>query len=411
VRVKILILNTGSSSLKYSLFETNGERLLGDGLADWSRQPARLTVRRPDRPDATSELTLAHHRDAIGRVLEELASGEPPLLRSLAEIAAVGHRVVHGGSRYTAGVRVTPEVKAALNDLAPLAPLHNPANVDGINAAEAALPGVLQVAAFDTAFHATIPPAAHVYPVPYAWYSEWGLRRYGFHGLSHAYCAGRAAEMVGERAGRLVICHLGNGCSVSAVRDGRCVDTSMGFTPLEGLMMGTRSGSVDPGLLLYVARRRGLSADELDRVLNHESGLLGVSGVSSDMRSVLAAADGGNPRARLALDIYAHRVRQTIGAMTATLGGIGTLVFTAGIGENAAPVRAQVCSGLGEFGLDLDLVANARCRPDADVATSGARGRILLIATREDLMIVREAVRVLGAIDPPAPAGGGKSAS
>jgi acetate kinase len=411
VRVKILILNTGSSSLKYSLFETNGERLLGDGLADWSRQPARLTVRRPDRPDASSELTLAHHGDAVGRVLEQLTRGHPPLLGSLAEIAAVGHRVVHGGSRYTAAVRVTPEVKAALNDLAQLAPLHNPANVDGINAAEAALPGVPHVVAFDTAFHATIPAAAYVYPVPYAWYSEWGLRRFGFHGLSHAYCAGRAAEMVGHRAGRLVICHLGNGCSVSAVRDGRCVDTSMGFTPLEGLMMGTRSGSVDPGLLLYVARRRGLSAADLDRVLNQESGLLGVSGVASDMRQVLAAAEGGNLRARLALDIYAHRVRQTIGAMTATLGGVGTLVFTAGIGENAAPVRAQICADLEGLGLELDHAANARCRPDADVAAPGSHGRILLIATREDLMIVRDAVRVLRAADPSAPAGGGKSAS
>jgi acetate kinase len=410
VRVKILILNAGSSSLKYGLFESDGERLLGDGIADWSRQPARLTVRRPGRPDATSELTLAHHGDAVGRVLEELTRSQPPLLVGLAEIAAVGHRVVHGGSRYTAGVRVTPEVKATLAELSDLAPLHNPANLDGINAAEAALPGVPQVAAFDTAFHATLPPSAHVYPLPYAWFSEWGLRRYGFHGLSHAYCTGRAAEMVGDRAARLVICHLGNGCSVSAVRDGRCVDTSMGFTPLEGLMMGTRSGSVDPGLLLYVARRRGLSSDDLDRVLNHESGLLGVSGVGSDMRSVLAAADAGNPRARLALDIYAHRVRQTVGAMTATQGGVGTLVFTAGVGENAAPVRAQVCAGLEALGLELDPAANGRHRPDADVASPSSRGRILLIATREDLMIVREAVRVLGSADPSVTAGGAKSA-
>jgi acetate kinase len=395
--MKVLVLNTGSSSLKYSLFESDGEHLLGDGIADWSQQPARLTMRRPGRPDTSSEVDLSHHGDAIGRVLQELTQGEPPLLRQLSEVAAVGHRVVHGGRRYTASVRVTPEVKSTIGELAELAPLHNCANLDGINAAEAALPGVPQVAAFDTAFHATIPPAAHVYPLPYSWYTDWGLRRYGFHGLSHAYCTGRAAEMLGKpTAGRLVICHLGNGCSVSGVREGRCVDTSMGFTPLEGLMMGTRSGSVDPGLLLYVLRQRGLTPDDLDRVLNKESGLLGVSGVSSDMRQLLAAARDGHERARLALDIYAHRVRQTIGAMAATLGGIDTLVFTAGIGENAAEVRQRICVGLEGIGLELDPEVNAAHRPDADVARPGSRGRILLIATREDLMIMRETVRVLG---------------
>jgi acetate kinase len=409
--VKILVLNTGSSSLKYSLFESDGERLLGDGIADWSREPARLTARRPGRPEASSELALGHHGDAVGRVLEELTGGESPLLRGLSEIAAVGNRVVHGGSRYTESVRLTPEVKAAIGELAELAPLHNPANLDAINAAEAALPGVPQVVAFDTAFHATMPPPAHVYPLPYAWYSDWDLRRYGFHGLSHAYCTGRAAEMLGDRAGRLIICHLGNGCSVSAVRDGRCVDTSMGFTPLEGLMMGTRSGSVDPGLLLYVLRRRGLSAEDLDRVLNKESGLLGVSGLASDMRQVMGAARAGSERARLALDIYAHRVRQTIGAMTATLGGIDGLVFTAGVGENAAEVRALICVGLGALGLALDAAANAERRPDADVATAGSRGRILVIATREDVMIVRAAVRLLGPASPSAPPGGGNSVS
>jgi acetate kinase len=411
VRVIVLVLNTGSSSLKYSLFESAGERLLGDGIADWSRQPARLTVRRPGHADTRCELTLNHHGDAVRRVLTELTSGPEPLLRNLSEIAAVGHRVVHGGSRYTASVLVTPKVKRAIGELSELAPLHNTANLDGIEAAETALPGVPQVVAFDTAFHATMPPAAHVYPLPYAWYSEWGLRRYGFHGLSHAYCTTRAAEMLKKpTVGRLVICHLGNGCSVSAVADGRCVDTSMGFTPLDGLMMGTRSGSVDPGLLLYVLRRRGQSADDLDRVLNKESGLLGVSGLSSDMRQLLAAIRDGNERARLALDIYAHRVRQTIGAMTATLGGIDALVFTAGIGENAAEVRARICTGLEGLGLLLDAAANGRCRPDADVAAADSPGRILILATREDLMIVREAVRLLSPAGPSAPAERGDSA-
>jgi acetate kinase len=393
--VIVLVLNTGSSSLKFSLIDTDGERLLGEGAADWARQPARFTVRRPGRPAAAAELSLSRHGDAVGRVLEELTRGPEAMLGSLSQIAAVGHRVVHGGSRFVESVRVTAEVKSAIADLAELAPLHNPANLEGITATEAALPGVPQVAVFDTAFHATIPPVAHVYPLPYAWYAEWGLRRYGFHGLSHAYCTARAAEMMGGPAGRLVICHLGHGCSLSAVRDGRCVDTSMGYTPLEGVMMGTRSGSVDPGLLLHVQRHRGLTADDLDRVLNHESGLLGVSGVSADMRQVLAAAASGNERARLALDVYAHRVRQTIGAMAATLGDIDALVFTAGVGENAVEVRRSVCAGLEGLGLELDAPANASRRPDADVATAGSRGRILVIATREDLVIVRETARVL----------------
>jgi acetate kinase len=394
--MKILVLNAGSSSLKFSLHEAAGERVLGEGLADWSAEPATLTVRSGGH-ESRSQLTVQHHEDAIGRVLEALLQGDRALLGDLGDLGAVGHRVVHGGERYTKAVRVTPEVKTALAELAELAPLHNPANLEGICAAEAALPNVPQVAAFDTAFHATIAPAARVYPLPWSWTTDWGLRRYGFHGLSHAYCTGRAAELVRSAAtSRLVICHLGNGCSVSAVQDGVCVDTSMGFTPLEGVMMGTRSGSVDPGLLLHVLRRKGVSADDLDRALNHESGLLGVSGVSSDMRQVLQAATAGHAQARLALEIFAHRVRHTIGAMTATLGGITALVFTAGVGEHAAPVRARICAGLEYLGLELDAPANTSCRPDADVATPGSRARILVVATREDLMIVRETVRVLG---------------
>ncbi|HZT81036.1 MAG TPA: acetate kinase [Gemmataceae bacterium] len=392
----VLVLNAGSSTLKFSLFESDGERLLGSGTADWASSPARFSVCRTGQPEQRTEADLRRHADAVGWVLRELTAGDPPMLRSLSEIAAVGHRVVHGGDSYTASVLVTPAVKAEIARLAELAPLHNPANLEGIVAAEAALPGVAQVACFDTAFHATIPEANRVYPLPHAWYADRGLRRYGFHGLSHAYCAGRAAEMLGRRAGlRLVVCHLGNGCSASAVHDGKCVDTSMGFTPLEGLMMGTRSGSVDPGLLLYVLRQEGLTPDRLDGVLNHESGLLGVSGVSSDMRQVLAARKDGNPRARLAFDLFVHRVRKTVGALAAVLGGLDALVFTAGIGEHAAEVRAAACDRLGFLGLQLDPAANNACRPDADVAAAASPGRILVIATREDLMIVRETVQTI----------------
>jgi acetate kinase len=389
--MQILVLNTGSSSVKFSLIEARGERTLLEGQADWAAEPARLVVRRPGAEPATSPLSAAGHGAAVTQVLAQLTEDERR------GVAAVGHRVVHGGAVYTRSVPITPEVKARIAALAELAPLHNPVNLEGIEAAERAWPGVPQVAVFDTAFHATLPEAARTYPVPFAWTRDWRLRRYGFHGLSHAYCAARAAEVLGRGPDglRLVICHLGNGCSAAAVRDGRSVDTSMGFTPLEGLMMGTRSGSVDPGLLLYVLREKGLTADDLDRALNHESGLLGVSGVSADLRRVQAAAHGGDARARLALDVYAHRLRQVIGALTATLGGIDALVFTAGVGEHAAEVRAAACRGLACLGLELDPAANAACRPDADVATPASRGRVLVIATREDLTIVRETVRVL----------------
>jgi acetate kinase len=275
-----------------------------------------------------------------------------------------------------------------------LAPLHNQPSLEVIRTMERVAPRLPQVAAFDTAFHATLSEAARTYAVPLAWTRDWGLRRYGFHGLSHSYCATRAAEILGRTGLRLVIAHLGHGASVSAVRGGVCVDTSMGFTPLEGLMMGTRSGTVDPGLLICVLRQKGLDADALDRALNAESGLLGVSGVSADMRQVLAAA-AQNPDARLAIDVYVHRVRQSIGAMAATLGGVDALVFTAGVGENSPRIRAFVCENTGYLGLLLDPAANETCRPDADISRPDSAARVLVIATREDLTILRETRRVL----------------
>jgi acetate kinase len=394
--MQILVLNTGSSSVKFSLIESDAEQVLLDGHADWSVDPARFEVRRAGESPQSHGFPVRTPREAVMHVLQWLLHGDRPLLRDRSEVAAVGHRVVHGGPLYTRSVRVTAEVKAGLASLAELAPLHNPINLEGIVAAETAWPGVPQVAVFDTAFHATLSPAARTYPIPYQWTNDWGLRRYGFHGLSHAYCATRAAQLLKRDDARLVICHLGQGCSLSAVRADMSVDTSMGFTPLDGLMMVSRSGSVDPGLLIYVLRHRGLSADDLDRILNRESGLLGVSGVANDMRQVQAAAEAGNERARLALDIFVHRLRQTIGAMTATLNGLDALVFTAGIGEHAASVRAATCRGLEFLGLHLDAEANNRCRPDTDIATASSSGRILVLATREDLTIVRETVRVLG---------------
>src|SRR5262245_8074732 len=392
--MKILVCNAGSSSLKFSLFEAEGERLLAEGGIDWSTTPTQLVVHCTGQPATHEELTLRHHADAIARILDALQTGPAAPLQAPGDVQAVGHRVVHGGERYTTAVRITPEVKRAINDLAELAPLHNPASLDGINAVEQVLPQVPQVAVFDTAFHATLSEAARTYPVPQQWRREWGVRRYGFHGLSHAYCATRAAEMLGRQDVRLIIAHLGNGASVSAVRHGICVDTSMGFTPLEGLMMGTRSGSLDPGILVYLLREKGLDTDQVDHALNYESGLLGVSGISSDMRQVLAAMPH-NPDARLAVDVYVHRIRQTVGAMAATLGGVDALVFTAGVGEHAAAIRAQVCENLGYLGLALDRTANDGCQPDADIALPASTGRILVIATREDVTIVRETLRLL----------------
>jgi acetate kinase len=326
-------------------------------------------------------------------------------------------------------VRVDAAVKAEINRLTELAPLHNPEALEAIAAVEATLPGVPQVAVFDTNFYAALTPAHHVYPVPYAWYEEWGVRRFGFHGISHAYCATRAAEMLdrGQDRGndrgqdrvdagrdglRLVTCHLGNGCSATASRGGVAIATTIGFTPMDGLMMGTRAGALDPGILTYVQRRRGLTTADLDEALNHEAGLKGVSGVSSDYRQVEAAAAQGNERARLALAIYANRVREAVGSLAVTLGGIDALVFTAGVGEHAAALRAAVCDGLACLGLRLHPRKNLACAPDADITADGdgdgdgdsgdgdgdrkiGDGRILVIRTQEELMIAREVRRVI----------------
>jgi acetate kinase len=370
----VLTCNAGSSGIKCSLIDAQSERSIAEAEVDWT--------------------VASSHEEAVARVLSELHRGPSAPLHALDEIQAVGHRVVQGGERYTSAVRITPDVQRDINRLAELAPLHNSASLQVINAVQKLLPDVPQVAAFDTAFHATLSEVARTYPLPHLWTSDWGLRRYGFHGLSHSYCAHRAGEMISRPRLRLIIAHLGSGASVSAVRDGACVDTSMGFTPLDGLMMGTRSGSVDPGILIHVLRNKGLSIDQLDHALNHESGLLGVSGVSSDMREVLAAESRGEPRARLAVDVYIHRIQQTIGAMAATLGGVDGLIFTAGVGENAPLIRQRVCEKLEHLGLELDPSGNQRCTPDADVATRTSRARILVIVTREDLTIVRELRRL-----------------
>ncbi len=403
--MSILVFNAGSSSLKFSWFHTASCDALASGWIDWGghSRSAELILRRPFHADVRQPLDFSDSRNPVGMavraLMESNVASEPS-----GSVSVIGHRIVHGGTEFRDSVRLDASVKATIAQLAALAPLHNPPALDAINAAESILPGVPQVAVFDTSFFSGLPIQAHVYPLPYEWYTDWGIRRFGFHGISHAYCAGRAAELLSDNQVsdnqenlRLVVCHLGNGCSATAIRSGDSVATTMGFTPMEGLMMGTRSGSVDSGILLHVQRRHGLTVEQLERVLNGECGLLGVSGISSDFRQVEAAALGGNERAQLAMGLFADRVRAAIGALAVTLGGVDALVFTAGVGENSASLRETVCNGLECLDLCLDLEQNRKAQPDTDIATRDSRGRILVIRTREDLMIAREASRLLRA--------------
>ncbi|MFY9987881.1 MAG: acetate kinase [Chthoniobacterales bacterium] len=397
--MKILVLNAGSSSQKSCLYEFNPEALpspsqpLWEAEIDWThrRALAELKVTTAHGASLEESLKSESRSDATGHMLRTLWSGKTQTITQPNDIDIVGHRVVHGGREYGQSAFITPEVKAAIARLAELAPAHNPANLAGIVAIEQMLGAVRQVAVFDTAFHAQMPEIAAIYPGPYEWWEQ-EIRRYGFHGISHQYCAARAAEILDRdpKDLRLVTCHLGNGCSLAAIRGGRSVDTTMGFTPLEGLMMGSRSGSIDPGLLLHLLRQPDYSVDKLDRVLNQESGLEGISGISSDLREILAAMAQGNSRAQLAFDAYVHSLRSHIGAMLATLGGLDALAFTAGVGEHAAAVRAAACEAFAFLGLKLDPEKNAQSRLDWDIAAPDSTVRVLVIHAQEDWEIARE---------------------
>ena len=395
--MSILLLNAGSSSLKCTLMRAADQEVLAHGAADWAGASPTYEYTGPDKRNRTETVAWRGYAEAVKRFLRDLAEVRPAALSGKHSLIGVGHRIVHGG-QFTSSVLISAEVRERIRGLADLAPLHNPPSLETLEAAEVELPGVPHVAVFDTAFHATMPQEAWNYPVPNQWTHEWGIRRYGFHGLSHAYCSRRAAAMLGQPIEnlRLVICHLGHGCSAAAVEHGRSVDTTMGFTPMEGLMMGTRSGSIDPGALLHVQQHHGLNAAQLDRILNHESGLLGVSGISADMRRVMAAAESGNAQAILAIAIYARRVRQAIGALTVTMGGLDAVVFTAGVGEHASRLRQTICQGLDCLGLRLDPEANESCHADADASCADSGGKILVIATQEHLTMFEEVSRVLG---------------
>ncbi len=399
--MKVLVLNSGSSSQKSCLYE------IGDTLPDaapasaWEGKiefadkdkdkEAEYSIRTSGGAVHKGQTSALSRGEAIEHLLHGLWSGETKAISAPSEIDVVGHRVVHGGPQHFSPAIVTAEVKSAIAGVSLFAPLHNRAELEGMEIVSKLFGPVPQVAVFDTGFHRTMPQSAAVYPGPYEWFEQ-GIRRYGFHGINHQYCAERAAQMLGRTSTslRVVSCHLGNGCSLAAIRNGQSVDTTMGFTPLEGLMMGTRSGSVDPGILTYLMRQHKMTGEQLDEMLNKHSGLLGVSGISGDMRDVLAAAAKKNDRAKLALEIYIHRLQAGIGAMVAVLGGIDALVFTAGVGENSPEVRAAACENLAFLGVRLDAEKNGRrSDSDVDISSRDTAVRVFVIHAEEDWMIAR----------------------
>jgi acetate kinase len=402
--MKILVLNSGSSSQKSCLYELGGSvpdsppAPLWEAKIEWGDDGATLKIRTSSGKTTEQRLDKSKRPEAIAQLLKALVSGETRVLTQLSEIDVVGHRVVNGGREYTKPTLITREVTAAIEKMAVFAPLHNRAELEGIAQIEKLCGSVRQVAVFDTGFHATLPEEAAVYPGPYDWVQR-GIRKFGFHGINHQYCAGRAAQLLKRSLSelKLVTCHLGNGCSLAAIRGGVSIDTTMGFTPLDGLMMGTRSGSVDPGILTYLLRQDRLDGKTLDDMLNAKSGLLGISGISGDMREVEAAMKKGNARAKLAFDIFVHRLRSGIGSMIATLNGIDALVFTAGIGENSAEMRAAACANLVFLGLAIDSAKNLSSPMESDIATSSSTVRVLVLAAQEDWAIARECWKLGGA--------------
>ena len=399
--MRILVLNSGSSSQKACLYDfatlpDAAPKPVWEGKIEWRDERATLDVRTLSGAKSKQELERGERSAATAQLLEALLSGETRLLTRLSEINVVGHRIVNGGRAFSRSTLVTAEVKTAIEHMAKFAPLHNRVELEGIALIERECGAVPQVAMFDTGFHSGLPEAAAIYPGPYEW-AQRGIRKFGFHGINHAYCAGRASELLGQgiTSLKLVTCHLGNGCSLAAIRSGISIDTTMGFTPLDGLMMGTRSGAVDPGILTYLLREGPTDGKGLDETLNTKSGLLGISGVSSDMREIIAAVREGNGRAQLAFDMFIHRLRSGIGSMLAALDGADAIVFTAGIGENSPEVRAAACSHFAFLGLDVDTNKNTAANGDQDISTNGSKVRVLVVRAQEDWAIARECWRLV----------------
>ncbi|MDJ0651072.1 MAG: acetate kinase [Xenococcaceae cyanobacterium MO_188.B19] len=397
--MKILVLNAGSSSQKSCLYQLEEDLLtqeppkpLWKAHTDWTVAEA-FAVSKIKAQGVTLETKIEtlDRRIALAQTLDTLTNGETKVMEELSEIDIVGHRIVHGGTEYCQATLVTPEVKKAIASFIPLAPAHNPANLDGIEAIEEILGNIPQVAVFDTGFHRQMPLKAAVYPLPYEWLAK-GIRRYGFHGINHQYCAQRTAQLLHKplESLKIITCHLGNGCSLAAIQNGKSIDTTMGFTPLEGLMMGSRSGSIDPGILIYLLKKYNFTSDQLDQMLNKKAGLKGISGLSADMRTILVAMGENHEQANLAFEMYIHRLRSSIGSMLASLGGLDVLVFTAGVGENAEIVREKACEGWEFLGLELDLAKNQSSPQDEDIATPDSQVRILVVQAEEDWAIASE---------------------
>lgn len=395
--MKVLVINCGSSSLKYQMLDMETETVMAKGLAERIGIEGSVVEHKPTGKDKVKfEQPMATHKEALDIIFAALVNPEHGVLKSLDEIDAVGHRTVHGAETFATSVVIDDAVIAKMEECSVLAPLHNPANLIGIRAAKELLPNVPMVGVFDTAFHQTMPKEAFMYPLPYEFYTDYQVRKYGFHGTSHRFVSLEAAKLMGENIKnlKLITCHLGNGASIAAVRYGKCVDTSMGLTPLPGLMMGTRCGDVDPACLIFMNKNMGYSVDDVDRIINKQSGVLGVSGVSSDFRDVEAAAKEGNERAQLALDMFYYRVKVTIGAYVAAMDGVDGIIFTAGLGENSGLARNKICQGLKYLGINLDEEKNAQRGEAMIISTEDSRTKVMVIPTNEELMIARDTVEL-----------------
>ncbi|MDR3270104.1 MAG: acetate kinase [Peptococcaceae bacterium] len=396
--MKILVVNCGSSSLKYQLLDMDAKTELAKGLLERiGIEGSELTHEAPGKDKTKLKNYVANHTEGIRLVLDTLVHPAYGVLKSMKEVDAVGHRVVHGGAKFTESALVTEEVMKAIEDCIVFGPLHNPANIAGIRACQELMPGVPQVAVFDTAFHQTMPPESFVYALPYEAYEKHGIRRYGFHGTSHCYVSRRAEEFLNKKGQdfKLITCHLGNGASLAAILNGKCIDTSMGLTPLEGLVMGTRCGSIDPDIVDFLIDKEGFTTDQMKDYMNKQSGILGISGVSSDFRDVEEAAQAGNERAKLAWNIFAHKVRKYIGAYAAIMGGVDAIVFTAGLGENSSSMRLEICKTLGFLGVSIDPEKNKKRGLENDISTDDAKCRVIVIPTNEELMIALDTQEIV----------------
>jgi len=395
--MNVLVINCGSSSLKFQLINSDTEAVLAKGLCERIGIDGRLTYQPAGGDKTTEDKAMPTHTEAIQFVIDALTDAERGVVGSLEEIGAVGHRVVHGGEKFASSAVITDEMIKAVEECNDLAPLHNPANLIGIAACKELMPNTPMVGVFDTAFHQTMPEKAYMYGLPYEYYEDYKVRRYGFHGTSHSFVSKRTAEILGESYDNLktIVCHLGNGASICAVLNGKSVDTSMGLTPLEGLVMGTRSGDIDPAILEFLAKKEDMDITELMNMLNKKSGVQGVSGVSSDFRDLAAAANEGNKRAQIAIDVFAYRVAKYVGSYAAAMNGVDAIAFTAGIGENDGSMRARVCEYLGYLGITIDKEANGKRGEEIVISTPDSKVKVLVVPTNEELAIARETVALV----------------